>query len=65
MSECRVVRDDEADIIAAVRALSERYDYVSPPAALARPMTTSPARRKAFGAKVIRHPEAVRRLIAL
>ena len=64
MSECRVVRDDEADIIAAVRALSERYDYVFTTGGIGptHDDITCACIAKAFGAAVIRHPEAMRRL---
>ncbi len=66
MSECRVVRDDEADIIAAVRALSDRYDYVFTTGGIGptHDDITCSCIAKAFGADVIRHPEAMRLLTA-
>ena len=42
LKEVRVVADEEADIIAALDALRNRYTTSSPPAASGRPMTTSP-----------------------
>lgn len=66
MSECRVVRDDETDIITAVQALSARYNYVFTTGGIGptHDDITCACIAKAFGAEVIRHPEAMRRLTA-
>ena len=46
LAEVRVIGDEETAIVDAVNTLRHRYTYVtpmsSPPAALGRPMTTSP-----------------------
>ena len=42
LKEVRVVSDDEAAIVAALNALRKATPTSSPPAASARPMTTSP-----------------------
>ena len=66
LSEIRVVRDDEAAIIAAVRALSETYTYVFTSGGIGptHDDITTGCIAKAFGAQVERNPEAMRRLTA-
>src|SRR6476619_843972 len=51
LKEVRVVADDEADIIAALDALRNRYDYVFTTGGIA----------KAFGVGIDHHPEVVAR----
>jgi len=66
LSEIRVVRDDEAAIVEAVRALSERYTYVFTSGGIGPThddITTASVAR-AFGAEVERNAEAMRRLTA-
>jgi molybdenum cofactor synthesis domain-containing protein len=66
LSEVRVVRDDEAAIIEAVTALSERYDYVFSSGGIGptHDDITTACIAKAFGAEVERNAEAMRRLTA-
>lgn len=66
MAEVRVVRDDEAEIVAAVRALSERYTYVFTSGGIGptHDDITTACVAKAFGAEVERNDEAMRRLTA-
>lgn len=66
LSEVRVVRDDEAEIGEAVRALSARYTYVFTSGGIGptHDDITCHSMAKAFGLGVIRHPEAIRRLTA-
>lgn len=66
LAEVRVVRDDEAAIIEAVRTLSERYTYVFTSGGIGptHDDITTACVAKAFGAKVERNAEAMRRLTA-
>lgn len=66
LSEVRVVRDDEAAIIEAVRLLSERYTYVFTSGGIGptHDDITTACIAKAFGAEVERNAEAMRRLTA-
>lgn len=64
LAEVRVVRDEEEEIVAAVRALSERYTYVFTSGGIGptHDDITCASIAKAFDRPVIRHPEAMRRL---
>jgi len=64
MREARVVSDVEADIIAAVDALRQRYDYVFTTGGIGptHDDITSACIAKAFGVPLERNAEAVRRL---
>jgi molybdenum cofactor synthesis domain-containing protein len=66
LAEVRVVRDDEAAIVEAVRALSERYTYVFTSGGIGptHDDITTACIAKAFGAEVERNAEAMRRLTA-
>ena len=66
LAEVRVVRDDEAAIVEAVRALSERYTYVFTSGGIGptHDDITTACIAKAFGVAVERNPEAMRRLTA-
>jgi molybdenum cofactor synthesis domain-containing protein len=66
LSEIRVVRDDEAAIIAAVRVLSETYTYVFTSGGIGptHDDITTACIAKAFGAEVEWNAEAMRRLTA-
>ncbi len=60
MREARVVPDDEDEIIAAVNQCRAKYDYVFTTGGIGptHDDITSAAIAKAFGRKLIRHPEA-------
>jgi molybdenum cofactor synthesis domain-containing protein len=62
LKEARVVSDDEEDIVAAVNALRQRYDYVFTTGGIGptHDDITADAVGKAFGLPVGHHPEAVR-----
>ena len=62
--EARVVPDTEARIIAAVNALRAEYDYVFATGGIGptHDDITAEAVAKAFGVRLLRHPEAVARL---
>ncbi|HZH26866.1 MAG TPA: molybdopterin-binding protein [Azospirillaceae bacterium] len=64
MREARVVSDVEADILAAVDALRQRYDYVFTTGGIGptHDDITSACIAKAFGVPLERNAEAVRRL---
>ncbi|MBI1778153.1 MAG: competence/damage-inducible protein A [Proteobacteria bacterium] len=64
--EARVIRDEERAIVAAVNELRERVDYVFTTGGIGptHDDITSECIAKAFGLKLIRNPEAVRRLEA-
>ena len=61
LREARVVPDIEEEIIAAVNALRARYDYLFTTGGIGptHDDITSGCVAKAFGVKLIRHPEAV------
>lgn len=61
LREARVVPDIELEIVAAVNALRSRYDYVFTTGGIGptHDDITSGCVAKAFGVKLIRHPEAV------
>jgi molybdenum cofactor synthesis domain-containing protein len=63
--EVRVVPDIEAEIVAAVNALRAKVDYVFTTGGIGptHDDITAAAVAKAFGRRLIRHPEAERRLI--
>ena len=65
LAEARVIGDDEALIIETVRSLSEKYDHVFTSGGIGptHDDITTVTIAKAFGVKVIRHPEADQRLI--
>lgn len=66
LMEARVVADVEADIVAALNALRARWDYVFTTGGIGptHDDITAESVAKAFGRKLIRHPEAERRLRA-
>ena len=66
LSEVRIVRDDEAAIIEAARALSERYTYVFTSGGIGptHDDITTACIAKAFRSDVERNAEAMRRLTA-
>ena len=66
LREARVISDLEDEIVAAVNALRARYDYVFTTGGIGptHDDITAACIAKAFGAKLIRNPEAVRRLEA-
>jgi molybdenum cofactor synthesis domain-containing protein len=61
LREARVVADAEAEIVAAVRELSRRYDYLFTTGGIGptHDDITADAVAKAFGLEVRHHPEAV------
>lgn len=65
LCEARVVRDDEAAIVAAVNALRAAYDYVFTTGGIGptHDDITSAAVAKAFGVKLERNPAAEQRLL--
>jgi molybdenum cofactor synthesis domain-containing protein len=64
LMEARVVRDDEAAIVEAVNQTRQRYDYVFTTGGIGptHDDITSDCVAKAFGLKLIRHPEALKLL---
>jgi molybdenum cofactor synthesis domain-containing protein len=64
LSEVRVVRDEEGEIVAAVRALSEAYTYVFTSGGIGptHDDITCASIAAAFNKPVIRNPEAMRRM---
>ena len=64
LKEVRVVADDEADIIAALDALRNRYDYVFTTGGIGptHDDITADSVAKAFGVGIDHHPEVVARL---
>jgi molybdenum cofactor synthesis domain-containing protein len=67
LREARVVPDIEAEIVAAVNELRARWDYVFTTGGIGptHDDITAECVAKAFGVKLIRHPEAERRLRAV
>jgi molybdenum cofactor synthesis domain-containing protein len=65
LAESRIIGDDEELIIETVRALSQRYDMVFTSGGIGptHDDITTVTIAKAFGVKVIRHPEANQRLV--
>ena len=63
LKEVRVVSDDEPEIIAALNALRQRYDYVFTTGGIGptHDDITADAVAKAFGVKIDHHPEVVAR----
>src|SRR5208283_5809432 len=61
LKEVRVVADEEADIIAALNALRERYSYVFTTGGIGptHDDITADAVAKAFGVSIDYHPRAV------
>jgi molybdenum cofactor synthesis domain-containing protein len=66
LREARVVADVEDEIVAALNELRARYDYVFTTGGIGptHDDITSESVARAFGVKLIRHPEAERRLRA-
>jgi len=66
LKEARIIGDDEPEIIAAVRALSEKYDLVFTTGGIGptHDDITAAAMAKAFGTELERNAEAERRLRA-
>ncbi len=60
LMEARIVADDEADIVAAVNALRQRYTYVFTTGGIGptHDDITSDCMAKAFGVDISHHPEA-------
>ena len=67
LCEVRVVADVEDEIIAALNALRERYTYVFTTGGIGptHDDITADAVARAFGVKLVRHPRAVEKLLAL
>ncbi len=63
LKEARIVADDEADIVAALNALRQRYDYVFTTGGIGptHDDITADAVAKAFGIGIDHHPEVVAR----
>ena len=66
LAEARVVPDIEAEIVEAVNAMRAKHDYVFTTGGIGptHDDITAESVAKAFGRKLIRHPEAYRRLVA-
>ena len=66
LAEVRVVPDIEGEIIEAVNAMRVKHDYVFTTGGIGptHDDITAESVAKAFGRKLIRHPEAYRRLVA-
>ena len=66
LAEARVVPDTEAEIVEAVNAMRAKHDYVFTTGGIGptHDDITAESVAKAFGRKLIRHPEAYRRLVA-
>ena len=66
MAEVRVVPDIEGEIVEAVNAMRVKHDYVFTTGGIGptHDDITAESVAKAFGRKLIRHPEAYRRLVA-
>ena len=66
LREARVVLDDAAEIVAAVNALRVRHDHVFTTGGIGptHDDVTSAAVAQAVGRPLVRHPEALRRLLA-
>jgi molybdenum cofactor synthesis domain-containing protein len=64
LREVRIICDDETEIITTVNSIRSRYDYVFTTGGIGptHDDITSAAIAKAFGVKLLLHPEAVRRL---
>lgn len=62
LKEARVVADDEAAIVAALNALRTKYDYVFTSGGIGptHDDITYDAVAKAFGRRIVEHPEAIR-----
>lgn len=65
LREARVVRDEEDDIVAAIAACRNRYTYVFTTGGIGptHDDITSASIAKAFGVSLVRHGDAVQRLI--
>ena len=66
LAEVRVVPDIEDEIVEAVNAMRTKHDYVFTTGGIGptHDDITAESGAKAFGRKLIRHPEAYRRLVA-
>jgi len=66
LKEVRVISDDEVEIVGAVQALSDKYDYVFTSGGIGptHDDITCDSVAKAFGLEVSHHPEAVKRMRA-
>ena len=66
LAEVRVVPDIEGEIVEAVNAIRTKHDYVFTTGGIGptHDDITAESVAKAFGRKLIRHPEAYRRLVA-
>ena len=66
LAEARVVPDIEAEIVEAVNVMRAKHDYVFTTGGIGptHDDITAESVAKAFGRKLIRHPEAYRRLVA-
>jgi molybdenum cofactor synthesis domain-containing protein len=66
LAEARVVADDEAAIVEAVNACRARHDHVFTTGGIGptHDDITAACIAKAFGRRLVRHPEAERRLLA-
>ena len=66
LAEVRVVPDIEGEIVEAVNAMRVKHDYVFTTGGIGptHDDITAESVAKAFGRKLIRHPEAYRRLVA-
>ena len=66
LAEVRVVPDIEGEIVEAVNAMRTKHDYVFTTGGIGptHDDITAESVAKAFGRKLIRHPEAYRRLVA-
>jgi molybdenum cofactor synthesis domain-containing protein len=64
LKEVRVVPDDEVEIIEAVHALRKKYDYLFTTGGIGptHDDITAATMAKAFGVRLLRHPEAVERI---
>jgi molybdenum cofactor synthesis domain-containing protein len=64
LMEVRVIADIEDEIVAALNALRQKYDYVFTTGGIGptHDDITAQSVARAFGQKLIRHPEALRRL---
>ena len=65
LTEARVVPDIEAEIVDAVNAMRTKHDYVFTTGGIGptHDDITAEAVAKAFGRRLVRHPEAYRRLV--
>ena len=65
LTEARVVPDIEAEIVDAVNAMRAKHDYVFTTGGIGptHDDITAEAVANAFGRRLVRHPEAYRRLV--